>query len=53
MPDALLHPLPPGPRPAQPLPAPSDWSFELIDQYHEVIRDTARRFGLEIGRAHV
>jgi stage V sporulation protein R len=21
-------------RPAEPLPAPSDWSFELIEQYH-------------------
>ena len=29
------------------LPAPSDWSFELIDQYHEVIRHTAKRFGLD------
>ena len=34
-------------RPAKPLPAPSDWSFELIDQYHEVIRATAERFGLD------
>ena len=29
------------------LPAPSDWSFELIDQYHEVIRHTAQRYGLD------
>jgi stage V sporulation protein R len=29
------------------LPGPSDWSFELIERYHEVIRDTARRFGLD------
>ncbi len=29
------------------LPAPSDWTFELIEQYHEVIRDTARRYGLD------
>ena len=68
MPQGL--PLPPAaPRPlrgplpltrlAERLPAPSDWSFELIDQYHEVIRHTAARFGLdtypnqleEIGRA--
>ena len=41
------EPLPPLPRPAQPLPAPSDWSFELIEQYHDVIRATARRFGLD------
>jgi len=34
-------------RPAQPLPAPSDWTFELIHQYHEVIRATAERFGLD------
>ena len=44
---ALCQPLPPGPRQAAPLPAPSDWSFELIDQYHEVIRRTAERFGLD------
>ena len=30
-----------------PLPAPSDWSFELIEQYHRVIRETAARFGLD------
>ncbi len=35
------------PRAAQPLPAPSDWSFELIEQYHTVIRETAQRFGLD------
>ena len=35
------------PRAAQPLPAPSDWSFELIEQYHSVIRETAQRFGLD------
>ena len=29
------------------LPALSDWSFDLINQYHEVIRETARRYGLE------
>ena len=34
-------------RPEQPLPSPSDWSFELIDQYHEVIRQTAERYGLD------
>ena len=34
-------------QPAQRLAAPSDWSFELIDQYHEVIRDTAQRYGLD------
>ena len=34
-------------RPAERLPAPSDWSFELIDQYHEVIKRTAERFGLD------
>jgi stage V sporulation protein R len=32
---------------AQRLPAPSDWTFELLDQYHKVIRATARRFGLD------
>ncbi len=35
------------PKAAQPLPAPSDWSFELIDRYHQVIRETAERFGLD------
>ena len=34
-------------RPAQRLAAPSDWSFELIDQYHDVIRHTAQRIGLD------
>ncbi len=34
-------------RPSQPLPSPSDWTFELIDDYHEVIRATAERFGLD------
>ena len=34
-------------RPVQRLASPSDWTFELIDDYHDVIRDTARRFGLD------
>jgi stage V sporulation protein R len=34
-------------RAPQPLPGPSDWSFELIERYHEVIRETAKRFGLD------
>ena len=34
-------------RPVEPLPAPSDWSFELVDQYHQVIRATAERFKLD------
>ena len=34
-------------RPSEPLPSPSDWSFELIDRYHDVIRATAERFGLD------
>jgi stage V sporulation protein R len=34
-------------RPSEPLPAPSDWSFELIECYHEVIRATAERYGLD------
>ena len=44
---SLRQPLPASPRPAQSLPAPSDWTFELIDQYHEAIRRTAERFGLD------
>jgi stage V sporulation protein R len=35
------------PRASEHLPAPSDWSFELIEQYHGVIRATAQRFGLD------
>lgn len=34
-------------RPEQPLPSPSDWTFELVEQYHEVIRQTAERYGLD------
>ena len=34
-------------RPAVPLSSPSDWTFDLLDQYHEVIRSTAERYGLD------
>lgn len=34
-------------RPAQPLPGPSDWTFELLQDYQRVIRETAERFGLD------
>jgi stage V sporulation protein R len=34
-------------RAAEPLPDTRDWTFELIERYHEVIRQTAERFGLE------
>ncbi|WP_404299851.1 SpoVR family protein [Alicycliphilus denitrificans] len=40
-------PLPAGKRPAQPLPDPSDWTFELIERYHAVIAATAERYGLD------
>ena len=30
---ALRAPLPLEKRPSEPLPSPSDWSFELIDRY--------------------
>jgi stage V sporulation protein R len=43
----LQAPLPPGPRPTNRLPDPSDWTFELIEQYHSVIRATAQRFDLD------
>ena len=43
----LQSPRPAGPRPAATLPDPSDWSFELIEQYHDAIRATAKRFGLD------
>jgi stage V sporulation protein R len=29
------------------LPGPSDWTFELINDYHEVIRKTAEGFKLD------
>ncbi len=44
---ALDQPLPPPDRPAQALPSPSDWSFDLIEQYHQTIAATAARFGLD------
>jgi stage V sporulation protein R len=31
----------------KPLEGPSDWSFDLVEQYHSVIRATAERFGLD------
>jgi stage V sporulation protein R len=34
-------------RAAEPLPSPSDWTFELIEQYHDAIRATAERFKLD------
>ena len=44
---ALQEPKPSKGRAAQPLPGPSDWTCELIEQYHEVIKHTAERFGLD------
>ena len=43
----LQAPRPAPPRAEQPLPDPSDWTFELIDRYHDAIRQTAERFGLD------
>ena len=43
----LEQPLPLETRPSMHLPAPSDWSFDLVDSYHRVIRATAERFGLD------
>jgi stage V sporulation protein R len=40
-------PLSAPPRAEVPLPSPSDWTFDLVDQYHEAIRKTAERFGLD------
>jgi len=31
----------------EPLPSPSDWSFELIETYHHEIERMAKRFGLD------
>ena len=39
-------PLPLG-KTAEQLPEPSDWSFDLVEQYHNVIKRTAQRFGLD------
>jgi stage V sporulation protein R len=47
MKDLGKGPLPLERRPEHSLPGPSDWSFDLIEQYHEVIRNTAERFGLD------
>jgi len=44
---SLQEPLPSGPRPERPLDDPSDWNFELVERYHEAIRTTAQRFGLD------
>ena len=40
-------PRPAGKRPRQPLPDPSDWTFELIERYHAAIAATAERYGLD------
>jgi len=44
---ALNEPLPAAERPSEHLPGPSDWSFELVETYHRIIRQTAERFGLD------
>ena len=38
---------PPARRAAERLPSQSDWSFELIDRYHDAIRATAQSYGLD------
>ncbi len=43
----LREPLSLSARPDKPLPSPSDWTFDLIEDYHRVIIDTASRFGLD------
>jgi len=43
----LQAPLPATSRPREPLPDQSDWTFELIERYHDVIRQTAERYGLD------
>jgi stage V sporulation protein R len=35
-------------RAPQPLPSPSDWTFELIETYHAEIAKTAHSFGLDV-----
>ena len=44
---ALDAPLPLSARPAEHLPGPSDWSFELVERYHRIIKSTAERYGLD------
>ena len=44
---ALKAPLPARARAEAPLPSQSDWTFELIERYHDVIRETAQRYGLD------
>jgi stage V sporulation protein R len=44
---SLEQPLPAPARAGEPLPGPSDWSFELIEKYHQRIADAARRYGLD------
>jgi stage V sporulation protein R len=44
---SLQQPLPAPARANSPLPDPTDWTFDLIDRYHETIRKTAERFGLD------
>ena len=36
-----------GTRATAPLPCPSEWSFDLIETYHDAIARTAARFGLD------
>ena len=45
--EPLRQMLPLKQRPAAPLPSPSDWTFGLIEDYHDVIRATAERYGLD------
>ena len=45
--DPLRRMLPLAHRPSQPLTSPNDWTFELIEEYHAVIKQTAERFGLD------
>ena len=44
---ALDAPLPLLDRPGEHLPGPSDWSFDLVESYHRIIKATAERFGLD------
>ena len=41
------EPLPSGERPKAPLPSPSEWTLDLIEEYTAVIAKTAQRFGLD------
>ena len=45
--DGGAGPRPPDDKRSRALPCPPDWSFELIEDYHDAIHKTAQRFNLD------